>query len=322
MPNRADPLKAPSLLADAETLITTMDIRVRVSIDQCFLLNMVEEEPAAVALRDVLLSAVRNGRVLCPIHPEESVFESSLIRPELRQLVFDLQRSLAEDFCFHSFGARVHREVVAFLLDRTLPVIWPRRFDPPDHEVEALSRFNRAGRNEYQQRLDVVIPTDTTRSLSLERILEDLATHHNQSFLSVLDTLGNNLPLPAAPATWEYAVAIGRRLRHLKVTISDLERLRDWVGSGRWHQSADLITFTRLWAAVELDGLRNGRRAKPNDMLDILRIAVAFADANVVFCDNAMASFVRQSRLNQVFPDRRVFGMRDIAEATTYIASL
>ena len=321
-PNCPDPTRALTFLTETEARVAAMSSRARVSVDQCFLLDMVEEAPAAVALRDALQAAVRRGRALCPIHPEESVFESSLVRPDLRRRVFDLQRSLAEGFCFHSFGERVQREVTCFLLDRTLPVIWPRPFNPPDVEVEALSGANRTGRNEYQQRLDAVVPSEPVRTQSFARILADLTWHHNQSMLRVIRALEHNQPLPTPPATWEYAVAIGARLRQIGVTVSDLARFREWVECGGWHQSADLTAFTRLWAAVEQDGLRNNRRTRSNDLLDILRIAVAFADAQAVFCDNAMASFVRQAGLHQVLPGRQVFGMGDMDAATAYVAAL
>lgn len=321
-PNRPDPARALAVLAETEAHIAAMSTRVRVSIDQCFLLDMVEGVPAAVALHDALQAAIRRGRVLCPIHPEESVFESSLFRPELRRRVFDLQRSLAGGFCFHSFGERMQREVTCFLLERTLPPIWPRPFNPPDGEVEALSGANRTGRNEYQERLDAVVPSETLHTHSFERILADLTQHHNQSMLRVIRAIEHNQPLPVAPATWEYAVAIGARLRQIGVIRSDLARFREWVESGGWHQSADLTAFTRLWAAVEREGLRNNRRTRANDLLDILRIAVAFADAQAVFCDKAMASFIRQAGLHQALPGRQVFGMGDMNTAAAYLAAL
>jgi hypothetical protein len=310
------------LLAKAEARIAAVSKRPRISIDQCFLLDMVEGEAAAVALRNALESSVQSGRALCPVHPEVSVFESSLFRPELRQRVFALQRSLAEGYCFHSFGQRVQHEVESFLLGRSLPAIWPRPFTPPDEQVEALSQANRAGRNDYQQRLDAVTPSPAMRTHTFGRILADLTQHHNRSFLRVVDALQQTQPLPGAPGTWEYAIVIGERLRDLRVTWSDLNRLRHLVNSGSWHQSAALVAFTRLWAAVERDGLQNNRRATANDMLDILRIAVGFADAQVILCDNAMMSFVRQARLLEVLPGRQVFGMRDIAAAMAYVAAL
>lgn len=319
---RLDPARAERLLAEAEARIAADSTRQRVSIDQCFLLDMVEAAPAAVALQSALQSGVTSGRVLCPIHPEESVFESSLFRPELRQKVFDLQRSLAGGYSFHSFGERVQREAACFLLERPLPVIWPRPFNPPDDQVEALRHANRAGRDEYQQRLDGVTPSAGTRTHTFDQILADLTNHHNRSLLRVLDALERNQPLPAAPGAWEYAVAIGSRLQALRVLRSDIARLRRWVESGQWHQSAALVAFTRLWAAVERDDLHNNRRTRTNDMLDILRIAVGFADGHVILCDNAMASFVAQARLPEVLPGRRVFGMRDTAAATAYILNL
>lgn len=321
-PPNPDPARSEALLAEVERQIAVVTARPRVSIDQCFLLDMVERAPTATALQTALQSQVVAGRILCPIHPEESVFESSLFRPELRQRVFEVQRSLADGYCFHSFGERVQREVLSFVLERPLPPIWPRPFNPPDEQVEALRHANRTGRNEYQQRLDAVTPSPATRTQTFEQILADLITHHIRSFLRVLDALERNRPLPAAPGAWEYAIVIGERLRALRVIRSDIARLRQWVEGGAWHQSAGLVAFTRIWAAVERDGLHNNRQTRANDMLDILRIAVGFADAQVILCDNAMASFVTQARLPEVLPDRRVFGMREIAAATAYISGL
>lgn len=315
-PNR-DPARA-----EAERQIDKMSGRPRVSIDQCFLLDMVEGAPAAVALQNTLYAKVAAGRVLCPIHPAESVFESSLFPPELRQRVFELQRTLAGGYSFHSFGERVHREVVSFILERPLAAIWPRPFNPPDDQVEALSHANRAARDEYQQRLDAITPSPATRTHSFDQIHSDLTNHHNRSFLRVFDALERNQPLPSAPGAWEYAIVIGERLRALRVIRADIARLRRWVESGQWHQSAGLVAFTRIWAAVERDGLDNNRQTRANDLLDVLRIAVGFADAQVILCHNAMANFVTQARLLKVLPDRRVFGMREIAAATAYISSL
>ena len=215
----------------------------------------------------------------------------------------------------------MRRRVDCFLLGQTLPAIWPRPFNPDDVQTEGLKTANRTAKEEYQRRLDGVTPSGVTRTHTFEQIRANLTLHHNRSLLSVIDAIQRNQPLPVAPKVWEYAVVIGNRLRQLKVTSGDLRRLRDWVGSGDWHKSSDLIAFTGLWAGIEQAGLRTNRRPNANDMLDILRLAVAFADAQAVFCDKHMASSIQQAKLDKELPGLQVFGWRDIRAAIAYISA-
>ncbi|HWA27429.1 MAG TPA: hypothetical protein VG734_17370 [Lacunisphaera sp.] len=62
----------------------------RISIDQCFLSTMVKGDPKSQKLLAALEASHANGRIICPIHLEESIFESAFLPEATRQKIFAL----------------------------------------------------------------------------------------------------------------------------------------------------------------------------------------------------------------------------------------
>src|SRR5882672_3748774 len=88
---------------DWRTLADAMG-KKRISIDQCFLSSMCKNEPASALLLSVLRTRCAAGKIICPIHYEETIAESSLLPPEFRSRLFELQNELSDGFAFQSFS--------------------------------------------------------------------------------------------------------------------------------------------------------------------------------------------------------------------------
>ena len=89
----------------------------------------------------------------------------------------------------------------------------------------------------------------------------------------------------------------------------------------RWEGQPTLLAHSRLCAQLELGYLKAGRRSRPNDTLDIYRLAVAVNEADIICCDHPMAELIRQTKLR----DSRlqtVFSLKTAEDAAALIEAL
>src|ERR1700733_3500572 len=97
----------------------------RISIDQNFLSNMVKGVGDSPNLLAALRKARSKGKIVCPIHIKESIYESAALPPKFRNHVFSLQIELSDRFAFYDFADHVcfkTRELIQGTL--LYPLIW------------------------------------------------------------------------------------------------------------------------------------------------------------------------------------------------------
>lgn len=87
--------------------------RTRISVDQKFLWNFAEGSQAdVVRLREVIRAGVQAKKLICPLHQEETAFESALLPEELRTAIFAIAQEFSCGLAFHYFPALAQIETL------------------------------------------------------------------------------------------------------------------------------------------------------------------------------------------------------------------
>lgn len=100
-----------SILADLSAALS----KKRISIDQCFLSSIINGDPKSQKLIAALDAAHAGGRIICPIHLDESLVESSFLPEAARLSIFALQNRLSDGYSFHSFDQNLRYHTLAML---------------------------------------------------------------------------------------------------------------------------------------------------------------------------------------------------------------
>ena len=137
------------------------------------------------------------------------------------------------------------------------------------------------------------------------------------SMLRVVDALRvPHSPFNAA-TVWDYACAVGTVLQVHSVSVTELANLADKILSHEWEAIPVLCFHTLLHARIEEDILKSGRKFDANDLLDVLRLAVAIAYGDAVGCDGPMKEVVKQTKLNT-----HIFSIREPEAMQAWVESL
>jgi hypothetical protein len=298
----------------------------RISIDQCFLSTMVKGDPKSQKLLVALEAAHASGKIICPIHLEESIFESSFLPESTRQKIFNLQNRLSDGYSFHSFAQHLRYQTVAFLMPGLiLPTL--RRVSlqiNPGTDFAALAKVHKAGKDDYVDRLNQMPypPASYKPHMKGDQIVEFIAMERCGSMYRILEALKTTGTTHTGKDEWEYTAEIGEFLRSLGVGPKDLDILIYKVLHHEWESIPYLWAHSRINAQIELGYLSGKRKASANDLLDMSRIAVALNDAAVLLCDTAMSEMIKQSKVQEILQDVKVFSMKQRDEAAEYIAKL
>lgn len=300
--------------------------KVRLSIDQCFLSSIVNEESKAQKLSSALEDAHAKGSIICPIHFEESILESSHLPEAVRRKILTLQNHLSDGLSFLSFEQILCWQTLALVTPGLLysPI---RQLCLPENNATdfgAVSEWHTASKAEYVDRLKRVQypPVSYRTGMSGEEVCQSISAERSASMYRILEALKTTGSLNTNKSEWEYAEAIGYFLHSLKIEPSKLDSLIQKVLHRDWENMPQLWAHTRLNAQLEFGYLSRLKKPNANDALDLSRIAVALNHADVLLCDTAMNEIIKQSKVLEIFNAVKVFPMRQCDEAALIISTL
>lgn len=311
-----------SMIADLAVSLN----KKRISLDQCFLSSIINKDPKSQKLGAALDDAHTSDRVICPIHLEESIFESSFLPEATRQKIFAMQNRLSDGFSFHSFAQQLRYH--------TFSLLQPELTFPPLRKVnleikgatdfETMAKDHQAGKDDYIDRLNKMPYPPVSYKLGMKgkEISRSISTERFASIYRILKALKTTGTLHTGKNEWEYTMAIGEFLQRLRIDAQDIDILIDKVLHHEWEAIPYLWVHTRINAQIELGYLAGHKKPSANDLLDMTRIAVALNDAAVLLCDTAMFEMIRQSKVQSIFNDVKVFSMKQRDEAAEFIAAL
>ena len=311
-------------IADIQALSAAL-AKKRVSIDQCFLANICEQDPKSLELHKALRSAHAAGKIICPIHLEESVFESSMLPPALRDQIFALQNSLADGWSFHSFGQKLAYDTITPVLEWLYPPFRPVDLQiKPGTDFDALGKINRLGKKDYITRLSQLSypPPSYVPGMNAEKIAEFITAERCGSMYRILKAIKEKGTIATGKSEWEYTSAVGEFLLGLRITPRDCDTLIARVIDRQWDAMPIFWAHTRLNAQIEHGYLVSNRKAKANDQLDLTRIAVGLNDADVILCDHPMAEVIKQSGVLEILDRAHVFSTKQLDAAIDCIKKL
>lgn len=311
-----------SILADLSAALS----KTRISIDQCFLSSIVNGDPKSQTLTAALDAAHADGRIICPIHLDESLVESSFLPEAARLKLFALQNRLSDGYSFHSFDQNLRHHTLAMLRPGLLFPALRKASLPLESGVDfaAIAKAHQAGKDDYVDRLNRMPypPASYKPGMKGDEIFEFISAERSYSLWRILEALKATGTLDTGKDEWEYTVAIGAFLADMGIGPQDLDVLIHKVRHHEWRSMPHLWAHTRINAQIELGYLGGLKKASANDLFDLTRIAVALNDAAVLLCDTAMSEMIKQSKVQAILDDVRVFSMKQRDEAAEYIAAL
>lgn len=287
---------------------------------------MVKGDPKSQKLLATLETAHASGKVICPIHLEESIFESSFLPESTRQKLFSLQNRLSDGYSFQSLAQQLCSQTFAFLTPGlVLPTLRKVSLQiKPGTDFAALAKLHQAGKDDYMDRLNQMSypPASYKPHMKGDQIVEFISMERSASMRRILEALKTTGATHTGKEEWEYTSEIGEFLRGLGIMPKDVNILINKVLYHEWESIPYLWAHSRINAQIELGYLSGKRKASANDLLDMSRIAVALNDAAVLLCDTVMSEMIKQSKVQEIFQDVRVFSMKQRDEAAEYIAAL
>jgi len=301
--------------------------RIRVlSLDQCFLselaLNRRNESRIAV-LKAAILGAVSCGKLVCPAHVQETIFESTLLPERERDRVLAFQNEISCGLAFLSFTDLLGLETL--LLVRPTVQIVPYRIQPlrigKSVDLKKLASENRAAKAAALARADQVPypPKSYDPNDQLADFFRKVSRERSASMYRITKAILGSGTVNTRRQEWEFAVPVGKFLLQEGIANSECHNLLAKILSHEWEIMPIIGFHTLLWAKIEQDMQKADRVFKVNDQLDILRLAVALQYADAVACDTPMKDAIRQTRLDEAVT---VFSMREVSELSEWVAAV
>jgi hypothetical protein len=295
----------------------------RISIDQCFLSNMCKGDAKSQDLFDVLKKAHTAGKIICPIHLEESIFESSFLSSDLRDKIFALQNLLSDGFSFHSLTHQFCYQTSALIRPGIMyPMIRSVGLTTiPATDFAALAIKHKAGKEDYIDRLNKTPypPPSYKKGMKGDEIMKFISKERAASMYRILQAIKITGTLDTGMEEWELALEVGAFLLKIKISSEDCGILMQKVLNHQWEGIPYLWLHSRINAQIELGYLSGLKKANANDLLDLSRIAVGLNDAATVLCDTPMAEMIKQSKVLDTIQGVRVFSMQQQDEAAVYV---
>jgi hypothetical protein len=280
-----------------------------VSLDQCFLSRMAIPRQKSADFKQLLIALsgiVRTGRVVCPAHVLETIYESVKLGDFGRtRKVVRLQNQLAKGYAFHVFYELLAREMVRLVR----PGFEYPRFEkrPIKLECDALLEFKRERLRlmDDRARKDTIYrlpypPKDYKPGTSFQQILEDVETERETAMRVVLNAIALGGSVPKLKPDWMKGVE--KSLLEQNVTTVECRDLLDKVDEGKWRDISVLKVNSKLFAKIEQAMLESGRKWSLNDHADIYRLCVSFVHADIVTCDGPMRDIIKQTGLEKEYP--------------------
>ncbi len=304
-----------------------------VCLDQCAISQLAKSDRAGGSigqLKEVLLQAVRELKLICPVANETIIETTGIKSAEERLKIYDLHSRLA--------GPQVGGPLLAFknmwkmINEETLALA--RSGDPPS--AFELLRWRRVD--------DDRLAAETWRGVveGKERMLERvrshklahtgnpliksgtkdvaLATEHaGHVYRQVERLLAGKEPEEDDQMGYELALY----LRRQGVVRLELEKLKQDILHHRWEAIPVIFNRTQLTAQLETDFYRTDmpRSYKVNDEFDIPRLSVGLWSADVIITDSAMSQLCRAVKTDR-WSTAKVFAIREVPNALKHLASL
>lgn len=309
---------------DSLTLIASALEKEVVSVDQCFWMNIDKGIAEYQQLHQELRRLHAAGRLVCPIHLEESIFESSMLPGDQRDRIFALQNSLSDELSFRGFGETLNYGTLQLLREFYVPPFRHERLEvPSDGILDAVGAANREAKIEYMHRLSQLpYPPATYRpGMTPKDVYDGIVAERAGSMYRILGAIRDHGTIDTGKDEWEFTRGIGAFLLTTGISAQACVDLIQHVINRRWDAIPQLYVDSTLKSYLEI-GFLGGRKAKANDLLDLARISVGLVDGDVVLCDQPMADLVRQSKLASVFDTTKVFSTKQISEATGYFRGI
>ena len=312
-------------MPNLERLGAALD-KTRISIDQCFLSNMCKGNAESQKLLASLEKAHSAGKIICPIHLEESIFESSFLPADFREKIFSIQNLLSDGFSFHSLAQQFRYQSFALIMPGLL---YPMIRDVglkiiPGTDFAALAKENQAGKDAYVDRLNKMPypPPSYKKGMKGDEIMKFISEGRAASMYRLLSAIKTTGTLDTGQEEWELALEVGAYFLSIKILQKDCNILMQKVLHHQWDAIPYLWVHSRINAQLELGYLAGHKKGNANDLLDLSRIAVGLNDAAVVLCDAPMAELIKQSKVLDTIQGTKVFSMKQQDEAAVHIASL
>lgn len=293
------------------------------SLDQCFLSNLAlnrRGEAVYTGLKQTILDAVRAGRLVCPAHVEETIFESSLLSRSEMDRIIAFQNAISYGLAFREFGELLALETL--LLVRPTVEFAGLRFHPinisPSADISRLATANRSAKAAAVDRANRMPypPQNHDPDDKLRDIFQKVSAERAGSMLRIVQSVLETRTINTGKGEWEYAVAVGNFLLDHQITNLEAHNLKSNILNHHWEMMPVLGFHTLLWSKVEQDMLNSKRAFKANDHVDILKLAVALNSADAIGCDTPMKDVVKQTKLNEGI---RVFSIREADLLTDWI---
>jgi hypothetical protein len=287
---------------------------------------MAKGDAASQRLLDALKKAHSEGKVLCPIHLEETIFESAALPDDLRGKLFDLVRLLSDGFAFHSIAARVRYATMQMLVgDFAYNDIWECGLNiKTGTDFKSLAADLKWTKEDYNERVNHIPypPTSYKVGQKGDDIYKNISSERAYSFWRILEAIRDKGSLVTGRDEWELAVIVGEHLAGLPIAPRHCNELIECIKHHKWDCIPYLYVHARVGAQIELQCLSGRRKMTANDQLDLSRVAVGLNDAKIVLCDTAMANFIRDSKVLDICKDVIVYSMKEQDEAAEYIEKL
>lgn len=191
-------------------------------------------------------------------------------------------------------------------------------------DFAAIAKSHKDGKDDYVDRVSSrpYPPAEYRPGMKAEDIFESISAERSVSLWRILEAMKATGTLETGREEWEYAAAIGAYLGGLGVSPQDLDCLIQKVRHHEWRSMPALRAHTRINAQIELGYIGGVKKPSANDLLDLTRIAVALIDADVLLCDTAMSELIKQSKVQEILSDVKVFSMKQRDEAAEFISAL
>jgi hypothetical protein len=304
-----------------------------VCLDQCAISELAKgdqtERPIG-KLRKILLRAVQELKLICPVAKETIIETTGLKSAPQRLKIYELHSRLA--------GDQVGGPLVAFkdmwkMIDEETLALARSQHPPSKFELFHWRRVN-----------DDRLAEETWRGVteSKERMLERVESHelaHPGKPLIELTQKGIALATEHASHVWrqvnrllegnepdegdQMGYELALYLRRQRITRAELEKLKEDIVHHRWETIPVIFNRTQLTARLEADFHRTNkpRRYKVNDEFDIPRLSVALWSADLIITDSAMAQLCRTVKTER-WTRTKVFSVREVPTIIQYLESL
>ena len=299
----------------------------RISIDQNCLSNMAKGVGDSPKLLAALRKTCSDGKIICPIHLKESIYESAALPPGFRKQVFALQIELSDRFAFYDFADHVCFKTKELIHGKFLyPLIWESRTQLTEgHDFAEIAKEFAIAKEDYNHRVAQKTnypPPSFSKGMKGAKVYLGVAGDRAYSLWRILESLRDKGTLTTDREELELAVIVGGFLAAIRISPEDCNRLIHCIKHHQWETIEYLYIHARLGAQLELQCLSGHRDMNLNDQVDLTRLAVGLNDADIVLCDTAMAGVVRQSKVLDILKGVKVYSIKEQVEAADFIERL